>query len=275
MKNSVLLMLGTLVAAWNVTAVAADMTLTPPPSGGISLKSANGATAIRVTPESQVQLPNLPAAAQADAILCQDNAGILQKCSIETLAVTGKTGPAGPQGEKGESGVQGDVGAQGEQGQTGPQGPQGDKGEPGAQGDTGLQGEKGLPGPQGPQGEKGEPGSQGPAGVQGLQGLPGTATRGAEDIRHGCFDAAGQIKTGSGFNATRSQANDGQYTIHFTTPMPSDQYSGVVDARSNKEGRSLAAQVPIATAEGFTVKIGWLATAENETIESVCFITAL
>lgn len=240
MKTSVLWVVTTLAAACSMSAIAADMTLTPPPNGGISLKSANGETAIRITPESQVQMPHLPSAGQADSIVCQDTAGILQKCSIDSLAVPGETGPAGPQGDKGEPG------------------------ERGAQGEQGLQGERGI---------QGEQGLQGPQGETGPQGIPGASVQGVSAMRHGCFNAAGQRTTGSGFDVT-ANTNEKQYAIRFAVAMPSGDYSGVVDARSNN-GRSLAALVSNPTEQGFEVTIGWLAQAEGEAIQSVCFITAL
>ena len=321
MKTSVLWVVAALAAACSVGAAAADMTLTPPPNGGISLKSANGNTAIRITPESQVQLPHLAPAGQADSIVCQDAAGILQKCSMDTLAVpgeTGPTGPAGPQGEKGdpgergaqgEQGLQGEAGAQGEvgpQGIEGPRGPAGPQGDAGPRGEAGLQGAVGPQGVAGPQGNAGPQGEAGPQGIQGLrgetgpqgipglqgerglqgeqglqglqgdtgpQGVPGALVQGVSAIRHGCFNATGQPTAGSDFAVT-ANASEKQYAIGFAVAMPRGDYSGVVDARSNT-GRSLAAVVSDASEQGFVVTIGWLAQAEGEAIQSVCFITAL
>ncbi|THU00268.1 collagen-like protein [Lampropedia puyangensis] len=244
MKHALLLAPGLLAATLSLPAHAADMTLTPPPDGGISLKSSDGAIALRITPDAQVQLPNLPATGQIDSLICQDSSGALQTCSPDTLVVNGTPGPVGPQGEKGEKGEKGDTGAQG---------------------DKGAQGEKGDRGPQGIQGIPGAQGLQGPVGPA------GTSINGVADIRHGCFDAAGSPTRGTNFTVT---PNNLAYTISFSAPIATAHYSALIDARTT-EGRSLAARISNPTAQGFTLTIGWLAAEEANRIDSICFITAL
>lgn len=237
MTKTMLLAPGLLAAALSAPVLAADITMTPPANGGITLKSANGATALRITPDAQVQLPNLPSTNQANTLICQDGAGSLQKCSVDSLAVTGLPGPKGDTGDKGETGAQGLKGDTGEQGAIGPKGDTGDKGE------TGLQGPQGIP------------------------GIAGTSTQGASQIRHGCFSAAGSW---SAFQVTSSQNKE--YAITFTNAMPNDGYTGLIDARSDN-GRSIATKVSNTTTRGFTINIGWL--AEEEQISNICFINVL
>lgn len=143
------------------TALAADVTITPPAGGNVVINSEGGAAAIRVAPGQQVQLPGLPASGTYSNPVCQDGSGTLGQCDS---SVIGDVGPQGPQGEPGPIGPPGATGATGPQGEAGATGPQGPIGPAGPQGETGAQGPEGPPGPEGPAGADGLPGPAGPQG---------------------------------------------------------------------------------------------------------------
>lgn len=126
---------------------AADVTITPPPAGGVTINSAAGTPAIRVLPGQQVQLPGLPSAASFSNVVCRDASGTLGQC--DAAAITGQPGPAGPAGPPGavgSAGPAGPAGTPGFNGAAGPAGAPGPAGTPGAVGATGPAGPTGAPG---------------------------------------------------------------------------------------------------------------------------------
>ena len=126
---------------------AADVTITPPTAGGVTINSAAGSPAIRVLPGQQVQLPGLPSAANFSNVVCRDASGTLGQC--DTAAIVGQPGPAGPAGPPGAvgpAGPAGSAGTPGADGAAGPAGAPGPAGTPGAVGATGPAGPTGAPG---------------------------------------------------------------------------------------------------------------------------------
>ncbi|QIL80139.1 collagen-like protein [Diaphorobacter sp. HDW4A] len=157
--NTLLLAALLSTGAW----AADDVTITPPPSGGVTINSSASTPAIKVLPGQQVQLPGLPGAASYPNVVCSDDQGLLGNCDVS--AVTGVAGPAGATGVTGATGPTGATGV----GATGPQGIQG------LTGAVGQTGPLGLTGPAGPTGADGATGPTGPAGPTGPQGVTGPA----------------------------------------------------------------------------------------------------
>ena len=148
------------LTALPLTALAADISMTPPAGGGFVVKDAGGNERFRVQGSGDVRVPGLPAAAAAGSPTCFDaNTGRLGPCAAG--AGSGPTGQVGPAGPAGAIGPIGPVGPTGLAGASGPAGP------------AGATGPQGLSGPPGP------PGIDGPAGPAGAMGrtiLSGTGT---------------------------------------------------------------------------------------------------
>jgi len=71
------------------TALAADVTVSPPAGGSVVINSAPGSPALVVQPGQQVRLPGLPAAnAYADGV-CHDANGNLGRCDAPTPGQSG------------------------------------------------------------------------------------------------------------------------------------------------------------------------------------------
>lgn len=62
------------------SALAADVTLTPPAGGNVVINAAPGTPALVVQPDQQVSLPGLPAAATYSDRVCHDASGKLGRC---------------------------------------------------------------------------------------------------------------------------------------------------------------------------------------------------
>lgn len=158
---------------------AADVSITPPPSGGFVVKGPANTERLRVQDTGEVRVPSLSGTANTNAnVLCFDGpTGRLGQCApgvttgtTGATGATGATGPAGltgatgatgPAGPTGATGTAGPTGATGSAGATGATGP---AGTPGAQGTAGLTGATGATGSVGPAGATGATGAQGPAG---------------------------------------------------------------------------------------------------------------
>lgn len=127
-------------------AMAADVTVVPPPGGGFSVRDpGDNADRLHVNGDGTVRIPSLNSAAQQGTATCFNGAsGQLGPCSAGALGVTGATGPAGPTGPTGPQGVQGTQGSQGIQGVQGPTGPTGPAGVTGPTGPTGPVGSQGA-----------------------------------------------------------------------------------------------------------------------------------
>jgi hypothetical protein len=126
-KNTKLVLAILAICALQVLpATAADITAAPPAAGGFSITDHTGAhIRLRVAETGEVQIPGLPAGAQATTVTCFDSAtGQLGPCAPGAVAA-GAQGPAGPQGTIGPAGPPGPPGQPGEQGQQGQQGPAG------------------------------------------------------------------------------------------------------------------------------------------------------
>ena len=215
-------------------ALAADITFTPPPGGGVVLNSSAGAPGLRVGP-SGVQLPALPATpANLSSVVCHDGSGVLGRC--DPASTTGAQGIPGPRGDTGATGVVGPVG---------PQGPKGDTGD------------RGVAGPAGPQGA---------VGAQGVPGAAGTSVTGLAEVRQGCFGAAANVLSGSAY----SVAVAGKvFTVTFNPAMAAAPFTVVVDGRANS-GRALAMGADNTSPNRIVFTVGWVDSAE--TIGSICFI---
>ena len=144
-------------------ALAADITLTPPPGGSVVLNSNPDTPALRAGPGG-VQLPGLPnTSATFQQVVCRDATGVVGNC--DPAAITG------PRGTTGATGATGAMGPRGETGATGPAGVTGAAGATGTTGATGPAGAVGSAGATGPAGPQGVQGTTGPAGIQGPIGL--------------------------------------------------------------------------------------------------------
>lgn len=229
----------TLAALLVEPAVAADISLTPPPGGGVVINSSANTPALKIDP-SGVQLPGLPTApATFPSVVCHDSTGVLGGCDPATTA--------GPQGVPGPAGVQGPRGDAGAAGAAGAEGPKGDKGDSGATG------------PVGP---------QGPAGPQGAAGAPGASLTGAAEIRQGCFASNGTVVSGSNYTVA---ANGKIFTVTFNPVFAGTPFTVLADGRASN-GRALALTWGATTAAGMVLTAGWV--DPNESITSICFIAA-
>lgn len=138
-------------------AYAADVVISPPAGGGVSITDSSGGSArLRVDDSGAVSVPGLPSAAQHGSVVCYGSGGVLGNCDPGAI-----TGPQGPQGV---------AGAQGAQGVAGPQGTVGAQGATGAMGPAGVMGPQGAAGPQGVSGTVGAQGAQGNTGPGVLSG---------------------------------------------------------------------------------------------------------
>ena len=156
------------------SAIAADISLTPPAGGGVVLHSAPNVPALRVQPTGEVQLPGLPGSpATSTSHVCHDASGSLGRC--DPASTQGAQGPKGDAGPTGATGPAGATGATGPGGATGSAGPTGATGLAGVTGPAGAAGATGSLGATGPAGATGAPGPTGPAGVTGPAGTPGAA----------------------------------------------------------------------------------------------------
>jgi hypothetical protein len=110
-------------------------------------------------------------------------------------------------------------------------------------------------------------GAQGAQGIQGIQGPagPGGVT-GLTEVRHGCFDAAGNITSGAGFSAGLAS---GVYTVSFNPAVGAGTYSLMLDGRTST-GRALALASGGNPGAGITLTPGWL-DQSGESIQRVCF----
>jgi len=152
-----------IAALVGVPALAADITLTPPPGGSVVLNSNPDTPALRAGPGG-VQLPGLPnTSATFQQVVCRDATGVVGNC--DPAAITG------PRGTTGATGATGAMGPRGETGATGPAGVTGAAGATGTTGATGPAGAVGSAGATGPAGPQGVQGTTGPAGIQGPIGL--------------------------------------------------------------------------------------------------------
>ena len=120
-------------------AVAADITATPPASGGFVVKGQGGEDRMRVQGSGEVYLPGLPATPPNSNLACYDaGTGQLTTCAPGVGGgATGATGPAGAVGPAGPVGSAGPVGPTGVTGAAGPAGATGATGATGPQGATG------------------------------------------------------------------------------------------------------------------------------------------
>lgn len=146
------LLMALYLGAFSQGALAADITMVPPPGGGFTVRDpGNTVNRLRVDGGGDVSIPSLGTAAQQGTATCFNaGTGQLGPCSPGAMGVTGPTGPVGP---------------------TGPAGPQGVQGIQGPQGAVGATGAAGVAGPTGPSGPTGP---TGPAGPQGAGMVTGT-----------------------------------------------------------------------------------------------------
>lgn len=261
---------------WGTAVHAADMTLTPAAGGAVVIQSPAGAAAVRVQAGGDVQLPGIVATpATGTTAVCHDANGTLGRCDPSALAGTqGPVGPAGPAGP---------------QGATGPAGAQGVKGDAwmvkataevaGANCATGGQRlDVGKDANANNVLDAGEisstsyacNGAQGTQGIQGLQGPPGAGgVSGLTEVRHGCFDAAGNVTSGTGFSAGLAS---GVYTVSFNPAVGAGTYSLMLDGRTST-GRALALASGGNPGAGITLTPGWV-DAGGESISRICFMLA-
>jgi hypothetical protein len=68
-------------ALFSASALAADVTLTPPAGGNVLINAEPGKPALVVQPGQRVQLPGLAAAPEGDTPVCRDGNGVLTNCA--------------------------------------------------------------------------------------------------------------------------------------------------------------------------------------------------
>lgn len=71
------------------SALAADVTMTPPTGGNVVINSAPATPALVVQPAQQVKLPGLPAAAVYTQGVCHDASGTLGRCDAQVPGPSG------------------------------------------------------------------------------------------------------------------------------------------------------------------------------------------
>jgi hypothetical protein len=110
-------------------------------------------------------------------------------------------------------------------------------------------------------------GAQGAQGIQGIQGPAGAGgVTGLTEVRHGCFDAAGNVATGTGYSVGWAS---GVYTVTFNPAVGAGTYSLMLDGRTST-GRALALASGGNPGAGITLTPGWV-DAGGETIQRICF----
>lgn len=90
MRTNTRLALLALAATVSGTALAADITMTPPPGGNVVINAAPATPAVVVQPSQQVKLPGLPSAPVYTGGVCHDATGTLGRCDP---AAPGGSGP--------------------------------------------------------------------------------------------------------------------------------------------------------------------------------------
>lgn len=111
-----------------LSATAADVTITPAPSGSVIINATPGTAALKIAPDRMVQLPGLPGSPAYTDFVCRDASGILGQCQVPPTGAAGSAGATGPAGPAGPTGPTGDAGPAGAAGATGPAGPPGSTG---------------------------------------------------------------------------------------------------------------------------------------------------
>lgn len=150
--------------------------------------------------------------------------------NLISSAISGATGAVGPTGPTGPQGATGITGPTGPTGPFGPTGPTGATGLTGGQGATGVTGPTGPGGPAGPTGPIGATGSAGPT----AQLVKAWVT----------FNGSGGASIAGSFNVSSVNRNsNGDYTVNFTTALPSANYTPALSTVGANTGNLTAAFV--------------------------------